>query len=163
MDICTAKSISGCLPFPDTIHCPFPSAAFQRNPTKMQKTLMPPCVNPRKEKTMKQFRTNVRALHQHIPHSKTATTMEDCLDILAWAHMNQQAERCHVFLPQVIRKMPQHPAHSSGSGKVNLLFTLIALGNFVPLTKGDLQNSSTITVERKFPWKPKPPLHFKWM
>lgn len=41
MGVCTAKSISGCLPLPDTIHCPFPllqTTAFQKNPTKMQKT-----------------------------------------------------------------------------------------------------------------------------
>lgn len=53
--------------------------------------------------------------------------------------------------------------HSSGSGKINLFFTLTPLGNFVPLTKGDLENSSIITVVRKFPWKPKPALHFRWM
>lgn len=46
---------------------------------------------------------------------------------------------------------------------MNLLFTLIALSNSVPPTKGDLHNSSTITAARKFPWKPKPPLHFRWM
>lgn len=73
------------------------TTAFQKNPTKTQKALLPPYVNPRKEKTMKQLRTNMRALHQHTPHSKLTKTTLKCFDILACVCRDLQAGRLPCF------------------------------------------------------------------
>lgn len=115
------------------------------------------------EMTMQQLRTNMRAYSststtpRHLQLWRTVLTF---WDVYIWT---SRQRGCQVFISHVICKMLQQLAPSSGSGKINLLFTLMALGNFVPLTKGNVYQSSTITVVKKFPWNPKPPLHFRWM
>lgn len=84
--------------------------------------LLPPDVNPRKEKTMKQLSTNTRALSLYVSHSKLVKNMQKCFDILPCVHftktvhMDQQAERLPSFLI-LSNSYINRLAHSSGLAK----------------------------------------------
>lgn len=119
----------------------------------MQKPL-PPDVNPRKGKTMKQLRTNMRALNLYISHSKLVKNTQKCFDILPCvhftktAHTDQQAERLPSFHIPSNSYVNRH-----GTWPAVLVQRSITCSspwcNFVPLTEGDSHHSSTIAVAGK--------------